>query len=74
MPFLWNPNENEFVLDPKNNKFIPKFCRREVDYVHCLWQYVEENRGTYLDYLNGCHPRIRRTIEVEIEGKWPFVD
>ena len=41
--------ENEFVLDPKNNKFIPIFWKREM--------YIE---GTFLDvdYLNGCHPRI----------------
>ena len=66
--------ENEFVLDPKNNKFIPIFWKREIDDVYCLWQYGEENIGTFLDYLNGCHPRIRWTIEVEKEGKLPFVD
>ena len=51
--------ENEFVLDPKNNKFIPIFWKREVDDVYCLWQYGEENIETFLDYLNGCHPRRR---------------
>ena len=66
--------ENEFVLDPKNNKFIPIFWKREIDYVYCFWQYGEENIGTFLDYLNGCHPRIRWIIEVENEGKLPFVD
>ena len=67
-------NENKFVLDPKKNKFIPIFWKSEVDDVSCLWQYGEEHIQGFLDYLNGCHPRIGWTIEVEKEGKLPFVD
>jgi hypothetical protein len=30
--------------------------------------------ATFLDYLNGCHSRIRWNIEIEKEGKLPFDD
>ena len=66
--------ENEFVLDPEKNKFVPIFWKREVDDVYCLWQYGEEHIQDFLEYLNGCHPRIKWTIEVEKEGKLSFVD
>ena len=65
--------EDEFVLNPKKNKFVPIFWKREVDDVYCLWQYGEDNIHTFLDYLNSCHPRIK-TIEVEKEGRLPFTD
>ena len=35
--------EEEFILNPNNNKFIPAFWKREVDDVYCLWQYGQEN-------------------------------
>ena len=66
--------ENEFVLDPEKNKFVPIFWKREVDDVYCLWQYGEEHIQDFLEYLNGCHQRIKWTIEVEKEGKLSFVD
>ena len=66
--------EDEFVLNPKKNKFVPIFWKREVDDVYCLWQYGEDNIQTFLDYLNSCHPRIKWTIEVEKEGRLPFID
>ena len=66
--------ENEFVLDPEKNKFVPLLWKREVDDVYCLWQYGEEHIQDFLEYLNGCHPRIKWTIEVEKEGKLSFVD
>jgi len=28
--------EEEFILNPNNNKFIPAFWKREVDDVYCL--------------------------------------
>ena len=46
--------ENEFVPDPKKNKFVPIFWKREVDDVYCLWQYGEEHIQGFLDYLNDC--------------------
>ena len=35
--------EEECGLNPHNNEFIPAFLRREVDDVHCIWQYGKEN-------------------------------
>ena len=66
--------ENEFVLDSKKNKCVPIFWEREFDDVYCLWQYGEEHIQDFLEYLNGCHPRIKWAIEVEKEGKLSFVD
>ena len=47
------------LLHPKKNKSILIFWKREEGDVHCLWQYGQENIQSFLDYLNGCHPRIR---------------
>jgi len=66
--------EEEFILNPNNNKFIPAFWKREVDDVYCLWQYGQETIQKFLDYLNSRHPRIKWTIEIEKEGVLPFVD
>ena len=66
--------EEEFILNPQNNEFIPVFWKREVDDVYCLWQYGLENIQRFLNYLNSCHSRIKWTIEVEKEGALPFVD
>ena len=66
--------EEEFILNPNNNEFIPAFWKREVDDVYCLWQYGPENIQRFLDYLNSRHSRIKWTIEVEKEGILPFID
>ena len=66
--------EEEFILKPNTNEFIPAFWKREVDDVYCLWQYGPENIQRFLDYLNSRHSRIKWTIEVEKEGILPFID
>ena len=63
--------ENEFVPYP-NSKFI--FWKSKVDDVNCLWQYGEGYFQGFLYYPNGCHTTTKWTIEVENEGKYPFVD
>ena len=39
-----------------------------------MWQYAEEHIQNFLDYLNGCHQRIKWTIEEENERNLSFVD
>ena len=66
--------ENEYVLDPKKNIFVPAFWVREVDDVYCLWQYGQQNIPIFLSYLNSIEPRIQWTMEIEQDGCLPFVD
>ena len=56
--------EEEFILNPNNNKFIPAFWKREVDDVYCLWQYGQENIQNFLNYLNSRHPRINGQLKL----------
>ena len=71
---IWMELNIVIPIDPKKNKFVPIIWKREVDDVYCLWQYGAEHIQDFLEYLNGCHPRIKWTIEVEKEGKLSFVD
>src|SRR5579859_3284631 len=52
----------------------PKMWLRYVDDVYCQWQHGKESLQGLLDHLNGIHPNIRFTMEVEQDGKLPFLD
>ena len=66
--------ENEYILNPQKNAFIPAFWVRQVDDVYCLWQYGHETIPIFLAYLNSIESRIQWTMEIEQEGHLPFVD
>jgi hypothetical protein len=52
----------------------PKMWLRYVDDVYCQWQHGKESLQGFLDHLNTIHPTIRFTMEVEQDGKLPFLD
>ena len=66
--------EDEYILDPNKNAFVPVLWVRQVDDVYCLWQSGYENIPIFLAYLNSINLRIQWTMEIEQEGQLPFVD
>ena len=51
----------------------PSFYRRYVDDIFCLMKN-ESEANSFLVYLNGKHPNIKFTMEVEKDKKLPFLD
>ena len=50
--------ENEYILNPQKNAFIPAFWVRQVDDVYCLWQYGHETMLTLI------------VLNPEFNGQW----
>ena len=50
----------------------PRFWKRYVDETCCIVKRGEVDE--LLQHLNGIHPSIRFTVEVEKDGKLPFLD
>ena len=59
-------------LDRCPTTFKPKYYRRYVDDFFIFDDASQIDR--FLQYLNGCHPKIRFTSEVETSGSLPFLD
>ena len=51
----------------------PSFYRRYVDDIFCLMK-SEDDANNFLVYLNGKHPNIKFTMEIEEDKKLPFLD
>ena len=55
------------------SEFKPILYRRYVDDTYCLFEKVEHVEK-FLAYLNGQHPNIKFTYEIEEENSLPFLD
>lgn len=52
----------------------PSIWYRYVDDVWAVWPHGAETLTSFLDHLNGVHPNIKFTMEVEKDGSLPFLD
>ena len=60
-------------LDDCPNEFKPKYYRRYVD--DCFLIFDDPSHiDSFLNYLNGCHPKMKFTKELERDRSIPFLD
>ena len=60
-------------IDTCPAEFKPVFYRRYVDDIFVLFKNPDHIKQ-FKDYLNGCHPNIKFTDEIENDDKLPFLD
>jgi predicted GIY-YIG superfamily endonuclease len=58
----------------KSSLFKPKCWLRYVDDVFAIWSHGEVKLYEFLDHINSIHPKIQFTMEMEENGKLPFLD
>lgn len=58
----------------KDFKDFPDFWRRYVDDILAIFDISKGNINEFLDKINSCFPSIKFTIEMENDGKLPFLD
>ena len=52
----------------------PKFFFRYVDDTFVVWPHGIDTLDSFLTHMNGLHPNIRFTMEIEKDGELPFLD
>ena len=57
-----------------NAAIKPKYWRRYVDDTFIVWPHGLETIEQFLQYLNSASPSIQFTVELEREGRLPFLD
>ena len=55
-------------------QYKPSHFFRYVDDTFVIWPHGNQQLGEFLRHLNNQHPNIKFTMEVEVDGKLPFLD
>ena len=63
---LFMDNLEQKILESSFLK--PLVWWRYIDDIFYIWQHGEENRKTFLDHLNSCHPTIKFTANYSYES------
>jgi hypothetical protein len=74
-PVVANLFMQEFETKAISSSILkPKCWLRYVDDVFTIWQHGQETLPLFLDHLNSLHKDIQFTMDVEKNGRFPFLD